>query len=185
MLLFAELRPTITLGSRQVHENAGAQFERLNAVKDLASRGGFEVVHGHRGGNETWHGPGQWVGFVITPLEKFTGDPRGVRKAVCAILDRVLRVVKEYESAALVEDGDRMGIWSARGKIASVGIKIRDGYITSGFSLNCFPHEKSFLGINPCGIEGARADFIFDGRVEKEFWAKEFERIPEKLAKAF
>jgi lipoate-protein ligase B len=70
MLLFAELKPTITLGSRQVHEHA--QFERLDAVKLLAEQKEIDVIHGERGGNETWHGPGQWVGFVLTPLEKFT-----------------------------------------------------------------------------------------------------------------
>ena len=183
MLLFAELNPTITLGSRQVHENS--QIERLHEVKDLALREGMDVIHGERGGNETWHGPGQWVGFVITPLEKFTGDSKGVRKAVCGILHRVLEVVKEYEPSAVVEDGDRMGIWSSSGKLVSVGIKIKGGYVTSGFALNCYPHPKSFLGINPCGIQGAAPDFIFASSLPKERWVEEFERIPAQLLKVF
>jgi lipoyl(octanoyl) transferase len=183
MLLFAELKPTITLGSRQVHERA--QFERLEAVKMLAKEKQIEVIHGERGGNETWHGPGQWVGFVITPLEKFTGDSKGVRKAVCGILANVKSVVKEYVPDAVTEEGDRMGIWSTRGKVVSVGIKIKGGYITSGFALNCYPHEKSFMGINPCGIEGASADFIFAGRIPNEKWNSEFESIPQKIFMKF
>ena len=131
LLILAELKSTITLGSRQIHENA--QIAHLDRMKELAAREGVDVYHGERGGNETWHGPGQWVGFVVTPLEKFTGDPRGVRKAVCGILKRVHQVVKEYEPTAFVEEDDRMGIWSKRGKIVSVGINIRGGYITRGF----------------------------------------------------
>ena len=183
LLIMAELKPTITLGSRQIHENA--QFSHLNQVKELAVREDIDIVHGERGGNETWHGPGQWVGFVVTPLEKFTGDPRGVRKAVCGILKRVHQVVKEYEPTAVVEEDDRMGIWSKRGKIVSVGIKIRGGYITSGFALNCFPHQKSFMGINPCGIEGASADFIFPRNMPREQWEAEFQKIPAKILAAF
>lgn len=183
MLLFAELKPTITLGSRQVHSHA--QFAHLDQVKDLAAREGIDVFHGERGGNETWHGPGQWVGFVITPLEKFTGDTKGVRKAVCGILHNVAEVVREYIPDAKIEEDDRMGIWSSQGKVVSVGIKIKGGYITSGFALNCYPHEKSFMGINPCGIAGASADFIFQGKVEAEKWASEFESIPAKLVQSF
>ena len=183
MLLFSELNPTITLGSRQVHENA--QFDRLNQVRVSAEANGIEVVHGHRGGNETWHGPGQWVGFVITPLEKFTGDPKGVRKAVCGILNHVAQVVREYIPDAVVENDDRMGIWSTSGKVVSVGIKIREGYITSGFALNCFPTKTSFFSINPCGIEGAIPDFIFKHGVSQEKWQQEFENIPGKIVEAF
>ncbi len=183
LLILAELKSTITLGSRQIHENA--QIAHLDRMKELAAREGVDVYHGERGGNETWHGPGQWVGFVVTPLEKFTGDPRGVRKAVCGILKRVHRVVKEYEPTAVVEEDDRMGIWSKRGKIVSVGIKIRGGYITSGFALNCFPHPTSFLGINPCGIAGAAPDFILSRNFPRDQWEQEFIKIPEKLIQSF
>jgi len=183
MLLFAELKPTITLGSRQVHEHA--QFERLNDVKLLAEKEHIDVIHGERGGNETWHGPGQWVGFVLTPLEKFTGDSKGVRKAVHGILSKVNEVVKQYVFNSVIEDGDRMGIWSPSGKLVSVGIKIKGGYITSGFSINCYPTDQSFMGINPCGIAGASPDFIFTGRRSKDKWASEFETIPQKLLESF
>lgn len=186
-LLFAELKPTITLGSRQVHENA--QFDRLRQVRIAAEARGIDVVHGHRGGNETWHGPGQWVGFVITPLEQFTGDPRGVRKAVCGILNSVAPVVREYFPEAKIETDDRMGIWassaSSAGKVVSVGIKIREGYITSGFSLNCYPSETSFFSIEPCGISGARPEFLFSSRVPRSEWEKEFETIPSRIFESF
>ena len=187
MLLFAELKPTITLGSRQIHANA--ELERVAGIRARARHAGISIEHGERGGNETWHGPGQWVAFVITPLEKFTGDSKGVRKAVCNILGNVKEVVKEYVPDAVTEEGDRMGVWSAvdqnAGKIVSVGIKIKSGYITSGFSLNCHPSEFSFTGINPCGIAGARPDFIFEGRLPKEKWTSEFELIPAKILAIF
>ena len=182
-LLFSELRPTVTLGARQMADEK--QQESVELLSQHLRDAGIDVHSGERGGNETWHGPGQWVCFVLSPLEKFTGDSKGVRKGVHLLLEKVLKLVQEYIPEARIEEGDRLGIWSDRGKVVSVGIKIRSGYMTSGFAVNCIPHPKSFYGINPCGIKNALPDFLFKDRVEKGRWDSEFETLPERLSKLF
>ncbi len=172
-LLFAEVAPTLTLGARQmISEKERARFEMLN----------LDLVAGERGGNETWHGPGQWVCFVLTPLAEFTGDSRGVRKAVYQILENVRQVAVEYLPEAHLREGPELGLWSNRGKLASVGIKIRDGYVSSGFALNCIQNPLSFSGINPCGIAGSQADFILKNHSHPDL---EFSQIPSRIVSVF
>lgn len=178
-LLFAELPSTLTLGARQGHE-AGVSGKMQGRAGP-----GVEVVSGERGGNETWHGPGQWVGFVLTPLKEFAGDPKGVRRAVHRMLEILLPVVQRYVPEARIEEGSRLGIWSPEGKLASIGIKIRDGYTSSGFALNCIPRPEAFAGIDPCGIAGAAPDFIFRQSIGPGFWGQEFEKIPSLVSDAF
>ncbi len=149
-LLLSHLEPVITVGARQTAD----QFSTGRAL-DLP------VFEGQRGGNETWHGPGQWVGFPLTSLEHFSGDPKGVRKAQHLILDWMLAVCAEFRSDCSIQEGERLGIWTPRGKIVSLGIKIRQGCLTSGFALNVHRHATSFRGINPCGIDQALPDFLF------------------------
>jgi lipoyl(octanoyl) transferase len=175
-LLFAELPPTLTLGARQ----GSADLDRLRVHAGPE----VDLVPGQRGGNETWHGPGQWVGFVLTSLESFTGDPRGVRAAVMGILERVKVVAQTYRSPLTVEEGDRLGIWTGQGKLVSIGIKIREGYTTSGFALNSIPDPRAFSGINPCGISGALPDFLFAGLSPTE-QEQEFLKLPHRIAEQF
>ena len=181
-LLFAEVSPTVTLGARQVHDPK--QDEYLAALRERLANAGVDLHAGERGGKETWHGPGQWVGFVVTPLEKFTGDSRGVRKAVCKILKQVLEVVHQYQSDAFIDEDDRLGIWNAHGKLVSVGIKIKNGYVTSGFALNCMPHPLSFYGIDPCGLAGALPGFLLEG-IAPEMREQEFQSLTSKLVQVF
>jgi lipoyl(octanoyl) transferase len=176
-ILFAELPPTLTLGARQIHLGD----ERTAYLKTLP----IEIVAGERGGNETWHGPGQWVGFVLTPLLEFAGHERGVRVAVMKMLKLVEPVAKLYLPEASIEDGARLGIWSAQGKVASIGIKIRDGYTSSGFAINCVPNPAAFLGIDPCGIASARPGFLFRDSISPENLEKEFLKIPRLIQESF
>ena len=175
-LLFAELPPTLTLGARQ----GEADLERLRA----RSGPGVDLVPGQRGGSETWHGPGQWVGFVLTSLESFTGDRRGVRAAVMGILERVKGVAQTYRSPLQIEEGERLGVWTPQGKLVSIGIKIREGYTSSGFALNVIPDPRAFSGIDPCGLAGALPDFLFAG-LPAEQQEIEFLKLPHLIAERF
>ena len=174
-LLFAELAPVVTLGRRQLNdESARERFKNL----------GLELVSGERGGNETWHGPGQWVGFVLTPLQSFTGDAMGVRKAVHLILKHTLSVSQKFVADAHIREGAELGVWSATGKLVSVGIKIENGYITSGFAINCIPSPTAFALISPCGISDARPDFLFRSLPVPEREAA-FVKLPSLIAEIF
>jgi lipoate-protein ligase B len=177
-LLFAEVNPTVTLGARQVYHEP--------ELAERFKRSGVDVVSGERGGNETWHGPGQWIGFVLTPLAEYTGDPRGVRKAVHQTLHLLEPLLQSYLPSIHFEDGDRLGLWSDRGKVVSIGIKIRGHYTSSGFAVNCIPNPNAFLGLNPCGIGGAQPDFLFrDFRDDPERLEREFVNLPNKILRIF
>jgi lipoate-protein ligase B len=174
-LLFAELAPVITVGRRQLQDEK--ERARLEAL-------GVRMVSGERGGNETWHGPGQWVGFVLTPLKTFTGDAMGVRKAVYQILNHTLGVARRYVPEAFLREGADLGVWSSKGKLVSVGIKINQGYITSGFAINCVPNPLAFSGISPCGILNAAPDFILSKIAENEREI-EFLKLPKLIHEVF
>jgi lipoate-protein ligase B len=174
-LVFAELAPVVTVGRRQLNDS-----HELSRLKTL----GIEIVSGERGGNETWHGPGQWTCFVLTPLKSFTGDALGVRKAVHRILGHTLTLTQKYLSDSHLREGSELGIWSTEGKLVSVGIKINNGYITSGFAVNCIPNPNAFLGINPCGISNARPDFLFR-ELAGDALDAEFLKLPSLIREIF
>lgn len=173
VLLLSELDPVITLGTRQLNDTQ--KFEGLS----------IKWAPGDRGGNETWHGLGQWVGFVITPLEQFTGDSKGVRKSVYKILNLLLPLVQEYLPDAKILEGEELGIWTPRGKVVSVGIKVRRGWMNSGFSVNVFATPESFLGINPCGVKGAAPDYLLSAVRDFESQQSGFIQVGEKISKIF
>jgi lipoate-protein ligase B len=182
-IIFAEVNPVVTLGARQVH--AAEERAHIEVLRDMLKANGVELDDGARGGKETWHGPGQWIGFVVTPLQEYTGEPRAVRKAVYQILESVKGTVLEFEPQAKIEDDARLGIWSNQGKLVSIGIKVKEGFITSGFALNCVPYSKSFFGINPCGLSDAKPDFLFKNRIDPAVYEEAFSRIPSRLISFF
>jgi lipoyl(octanoyl) transferase len=114
-----------------------------------------------RGGLATYHGPGQWVLFPVDLLERLTGDSRGVRQAVDALLEAALAVARICEPRCEIRCDKATGVWSPRGKIASVGIHIEQRVLLHGVSLNGFRTPLSFFGLRPCGLD-AQADFLLD-----------------------
>ncbi|MGE0616449.1 MAG: hypothetical protein AB7P04_12490 [Bacteriovoracia bacterium] len=151
--LLSEVSPVITLGRR-----AGAD-QLLASPDDFASRG-VEVLTTDRGGLATYHGPGQWVLFPVFPLARLVGDSRGVRKAVEGLLEIGVRAARQFDCPAEIRGGTQTGVWTARGKLASVGVQIVDGWLLHGLAINFFRTPESFFGINPCGL-CASADFVF------------------------
>lgn len=172
-LIFAELPPTLSLGYRQKQDDVvgGLNPSELEGV---------EVVQGDRGGLETWHGPGQWVVFTVTPIGFWTGKSLGAKQVVESLLRSVLGVVQKWIPEARIESGNKVGIWSSRGKLVSIGIRIRNAWVLSGFALNVVPGSQSFLGVNPCGLKGEKADFLVFGGFDSD----RFEDLVSDLASA-
>ncbi len=146
-LLFSELAPVITLGRRGNSERAG-----LKATPEFYQREGIAILETARGGWATYHGPGQWVVFLVDRLERLTGDRRGLRSYVDGLMSACLRVAKVYDSSAYLGCGSQLGVWGSRGKIASVGIEIQSGITLHGVAFNALQTPQSFLGLNPCGL---------------------------------
>ena len=112
----------------------------------------FPVFKTGRGGQFTYHGPGQRVGYVMLDLKRRTGD---VRAYVRDLEEWLIRTVARFDVKGERRDG-RVGIWVAHNgredKIAALGVRIRHWVTFHGVSLNVDPDLSHFSGIVPCGI---------------------------------
>jgi lipoyl(octanoyl) transferase len=121
---------------------------------------GTPVVETDRGGQITWHGPGQLVGYPIVRLPGEGGRPRDVVAFVRRMEQLLIDVCAELGLAAGRVKG-RSGVWvpaDARGperKVAAIGIRVARGVSMHGFALNCDPDLSHFDRIVPCGIGDA------------------------------
>lgn len=122
---------------------------------------GTPVIDVDRGGEITWHGPGQLVGYPILPLpETGTGHPIDVVAYVRRVERLLIAVCADFGLAATRIRG-RSGVWvpaDARGpdrKVAAIGIRVARGVTQHGFALNCDCDLAAFDRIVPCGIRDA------------------------------
>jgi lipoyl(octanoyl) transferase len=140
-LLLVEHPPVITLGRR------GSASDIYLPPEQLSARG-IEVHHTTRGGLVTYHGPGQVVGYPIVHLRQ-----RGLRvpEYVHALEQALISALAALGIAAWT-DPDHIGVWTAQGKIAAIGIAQRHGVTLHGFAINLQPDLSHFALINPCGL---------------------------------
>lgn len=112
----------------------------------------FPVFQTGRGGQYTYHGPGQRVGYVMLDLQARGGD---IRQYVCDLEDWLIKTLAEFGISGQRKPG-MTGIWVKNGvseaKIAAIGVRFRRGVTYHGVSLNINPDLSHFSGIIPCGI---------------------------------
>lgn len=108
------------------------------------------VVKTDRGGQITWHGPGQLVAYLLADLRR---KNLGVRALVSALEDAAIGLLKQYGLAAVARR-EAPGVYVDGRKIASVGLRVRRGCCYHGLSLNVNPDLAAFAAINPCGYAG-------------------------------
>jgi lipoyl(octanoyl) transferase len=113
----------------------------------------FPVFKTGRGGQFTYHGPGQRVGYVMLDLKQRGSDVRGF---VRDLEDWLIRTLAQFNVKGERREG-RVGIWVARGggredKIAAIGVRVRKWVTFHGVSFNVDPDLTHFSGIVPCGI---------------------------------
>ena len=124
---------------------------------DLLHAGGLPVYRSGRGGQYTYHGPGQRVAYVMLDLSRRGPDLR------CYIHDLeewVIRALARFNVAGERRPG-RIGIWITRGsgqedKIAAIGVRVRRWVSFHGVAINVEPDLRHFSGIVPCGIDPKR-----------------------------
>lgn len=112
--------------------------------------GDIPVVKTDRGGQVTYHGQGQLVGYCLFDVKRLG---IGVRELVEKIEDMLVAVLQEYQIDAWA-NRDAHGVYVANKKIASLGLRIRKGCSYHGFSLNVDMDLEPFNRINPCGYAG-------------------------------
>ncbi len=121
--------------------------------EDLLAPNRFPVYPTGRGGQFTYHGPGQRVGYVMLDLRRRSND---VRRFVRDLEEWLIRSLAHFNLRGERREG-RVGIWIARpggreDKVAALGIRVRKGISFHGVSLNVDPELDHFSGIVPCGI---------------------------------
>ncbi|CAA7613214.1 Octanoyltransferase [Magnetospirillum sp. UT-4] len=121
--------------------------------EDLLDPGRFPVFQSGRGGQYTYHGPGQRVAYVMLDLKRRGAD---VRAYVHALEEWLIRTLAGFCLSAGRRDG-RVGIWVERGggredKVAAIGVRVRHWVTFHGIALNVEPDLSHFQGIVPCGI---------------------------------
>ena len=148
-VLFPDHPPVLTVG-RNPSEGA------LLASPDTLRERGIEVFQVRRGGDITWHGPGQLVGYPIFDL---TPRNRDLHKFLRSIEQVLITTLAAYGIAGERSAG-RTGVWVGPEKVASIGIAVRRWVSYHGFALNVQPDLADFELIHPCGLDGVRMTSI-------------------------
>ncbi len=148
-LLLLEHEPVITLGSGGGEKNLLASHEELQ-------RAGVELFLADRGGNITYHGPGQLVGYPIFDLR---GHGRDVHCFLRNLEQVVVGCLADLGIHGEVVPG-LTGVWVGQDKVCSIGIAVRKWITYHGFALNVSPNFEHWSLIRPCGLVGKKATSV-------------------------
>jgi lipoyl(octanoyl) transferase len=149
VLLLVEHPPVLTLG-RNAHRG------HVVASDQLLARRGISLFETNRGGDVTYHGPGQLVGYPILNLRGFT-PPLGIVEYLRKLEEVLIRACADY-GVLTQRSAGRAGVWTIPGgavaekKIAALGVHVARGVTTHGFALNVTTDLDDFALIVPCGI---------------------------------
>ena len=142
-VLLLEHNPVITMGVRAAAEHI------LLSPEALAQRG-IELVKSSRGGDVTWHGPGQVVMYPIIRLGEQEADARGY---LYNLEEIAIRTAADCGTTAFRRPG-LTGAWTENGKLAAIGIRLKRWVTFHGLSFNVNPDLSGFAAIIPCGLAG-------------------------------
>ena len=143
MLLLLEHPHVYTLGRRGQHSDILVSEKTLGELR-------AETHFTDRGGETTYHGPGQLVGYPIVNLRRWGG---GVRDYVETLERTLIVALAEYGIDAHCE-GKPTGVWVGDAKIAAIGVRVSRSVTMHGFALNVSPDLSYFDHIVPCGMPG-------------------------------
>lgn len=141
-LLLLEHPHVITMGT-------GSDPGHLVADEEVRAQMGVELHESTRGGDVTYHGPGQLVGYPILDLKP---DRKDLHRYLRDLEEVLIQVLAEYGIEGRRSEG-YTGVWTDAGKVAAIGVRVSSGWITShGFALNVATDLGYFETIVPCGI---------------------------------
>lgn len=150
-LLLVQHTPTYTLGSATTEESGP-----FSTVADDGSDLIYETIKVDRGGQATYHGPGQLVLYPILDLEYFDKDIHIYLRAIETITINALKGLKIETSTK----SGLTGVWKDDYKIAAIGIKIKRWITMHGLSINISPDMRYFSNIIPCGIKDKSVGYV-------------------------
>lgn len=140
-IILLEHDPIYTIGRAGSRENIIVPTAKLENEHIM-------VVEVDRGGDITYHGPGQLVGYPVLDLAMHGRD---LHRYVRQLEEVIIRTIGFYNIKGWREQG-LTGVWTEKGKIAAIGVGVKGWVSMHGFALNIKPDMKYFKMINPCGI---------------------------------
>ncbi len=149
-LLLVEHPPVFTIGRNGDSSNLLVGMAGAHAS-------GAEVHHVDRGGDITFHGPGQLVGYPIVRLD----DPKQIVPYVRDLEEVIIRTIRDLGVDGWREEG-LTGVWTERGKVAAIGVRVSRRVTMHGFALNLQPDMRFFEMMNPCGITDRAVTTVSD-----------------------
>jgi lipoate-protein ligase B len=148
-LLLLEHPPTFTIGK-------SGRIENILISKEELSEEGISLFFVDRGGDVTYHGPGQLVGYPILDLRN---RGRDVHRYVYDLEEVLLKTINSFSIRAY-RDNSHPGIWIKGEEVAAIGLSIHKWVSMHGFAMNVNPKLEHFALINPCGFLDRRATSI-------------------------
>ena len=169
-LVLTEHEPVYTVGKRKGAAN------HLIADERFLSERAIEVVETNRGGDITYHGPGQITGYLIVDLSQ----SRDLHRLLRTVEEMLIEVVGQYRLICGRREG-MTGVWIGNRKIAAIGMAARHWVSFHGFALNVSTDLDHFRGIVPCGITNGTVTSL-QAELENPPTVSE---VKDRLAKAF
>jgi len=178
LLLLVEHEPVVTLGR-------GTRPGSLRSSPAALERRGLEVFGVERGGDVTWHGPGQLVGYPILDLTRHRRDLHWYLRR----LEEVLIGALDSLGVPAGRNAGLTGVWTGGRKIASIGIHVTRWITYHGFALNVVTDARAFESIVPCGIPGVEmtsvARELGDPGASAALWARTREAVVAAFGRTF
>lgn len=169
-LILVEHPPVFTIGRSGSRKNILIPLVKLKEE-------GIKVYEIDRGGDITYHGPGQIVGYPIIDLKKYGKD---IHLYLRTLEDVLIRLLKDFNISSKRIQG-MTGVWIKDKKIASIGIGVSKWITYHGFCLNIDPNMKHFAMINPCGLNKP----VTSMKEQLNSGCPERNKIEEKLIETF
>jgi lipoate-protein ligase B len=160
LMLLLQHRPVYTAGRRQTEEELGPERARLAHL-------GADFVSTQRGGQLTYHGPGQLIGYPLLDLGR-TRPPMGIRDYICHLQTAIRTHLSERHGVAAGESEHTGVFLDVNTKVASIGVQVRHRLTTHGFAFNINNEPRAWFDqIVACGLADVRAGSI-QGALERK-----------------
>jgi lipoate-protein ligase B len=160
VLLLLQHAPVYTAGRRQTDAELDSERDRLAELNKTTGEAPADFVHTQRGGQLTYHGPGQLVGYPLLDLGRTT-PPTGIREYICGLQTGLKRYLSERHGIQ-TSTSEHTGVFlDERTKLGSIGVQVRHRLTTHGFAINITNEPLSWFNkIVACGLVDVRAGSV-------------------------